>query len=66
MLNQLAVNLAMGWDHLGLKVPTARRVMVFQGENTLQQEQGRYLAQIRGLGITASPERGLFPDDGAP
>ena len=65
--NQFIVSLAMGWDFIGLKVPTARRVLVFQAENTLQQEQERYLAQIQGHGNNHyPPERGLFPDGGTP
>lgn len=55
VLNQLVVSLAMGWNFIGLEVPTARRILVFQAENTLQQEQERYLAQIRGMGITTTP-----------
>ena len=55
LLNQLAISLAMGWDFMGLTVPTARRVLVFQAENTLQQDQERYVAQIRGMGITTTP-----------
>jgi archaellum biogenesis ATPase FlaH len=55
LLNQLVLSLAMGWNFIGLKVPTAQRVLVFQAENTLQQDQERYIAQIRGMGITATP-----------
>jgi hypothetical protein len=55
LLNQLAISLAMGREFMGLKVPTARRVIVFQAENTLQQEQERYVAQIKGMGITTTP-----------
>jgi len=55
MLNQLVMCLSMGWDFIGLPVPTPRRILVFQAENTLQQEQERYVAQIKGMGITATP-----------
>jgi hypothetical protein len=55
LLNQFVLSLAMGWDFIGLKIPTPRRVLVFQAENTLQQDQERYIAQIRGMGITAIP-----------
>jgi archaellum biogenesis ATPase FlaH len=65
LLNQLVMCLAMGWDYIGLPVPTARRVLVFQAENTLQQEQERYLSQIKGLEITATPPNVCyFPMDG--
>ncbi|MGO8761381.1 MAG: AAA family ATPase [Desulfobaccales bacterium] len=62
LLNQLAICLAMGWDFIGLTVPTARRVLVFQAENTLQQEQERYVAQIKGMGLTTTaPNICYFP-----
>jgi archaellum biogenesis ATPase FlaH len=65
LLNQLAISLAMGWEFMGLTVPTARRVLVFQAENTLQQEQARYVAQIRGMGITTTPPNiCYFPMEG--
>jgi len=65
LLNQLAISLAMGREFIGLKVPTARRVIVFQAENTLQQEQERYVAQIKGMGITTTPPNiCYFPMEG--
>jgi archaellum biogenesis ATPase FlaH len=65
LLNQLVMCLAMGWDFIGLRVPTARRVIVFQAENTLQQEQERYVAQIKGMGIaTTPPNICYFPMEG--
>lgn len=65
LLNQLVMSLAMGWDFIGLKVPTARRVLIFQAENTLQQEQERYRFQIKGLEITTTPPNiCYFPMEG--
>ena len=65
LLNQLAISLAMGWDFMGLKVPTARRVLVFQAENTLQQDQERYISQIKGMEITTTPPNiRYFPMEG--
>jgi predicted ATP-dependent serine protease len=55
LLNQLSICLAMGWDFLDLKVPTARRVLIFQAENTLKAEQYRFRKMLEGLGITQMP-----------
>jgi RecA-family ATPase len=51
----LALHLAMGWDFLGLKIPTARRVVIFQAENTLKTEKDRFRRMLEGLGITQMP-----------
>jgi archaellum biogenesis ATPase FlaH len=65
VLNQLAVSLAMGWDFMGLKVQMPRRLLVFQAENTLQQDQERYISQIKGMGITTTPPNiCYFPMEG--
>lgn len=55
LLNQISILLAMGWDFLGLKVPTARRTLIFQAENTLKTEKDRFTRMLEGLGITQMP-----------
>ena len=61
----MVISLAMGWEFLGFKIPTARRILVFQAENTLQQDQERYLAQIKGMEITTTPPNiRYFPMEG--
>jgi hypothetical protein len=53
--DQIAIQLAMGWDFLGLRVPTSRRVLIFQAENTLKTEQQRFRCMLEGMGITQMP-----------
>jgi hypothetical protein len=60
ILNQISILLAMGWDFLGLRVPTSRRTLIFQAENTLKTEQKRFRRMLKGLGITQMPSNISF------
>ncbi len=60
LLNQIAISLAMGWDILGQRVPTARRTVIFQAENTLKTEQYRFRRMLEGLGIAQLPPNIAF------
>lgn len=57
-----AIHLAMGWPLWGMEIPTARRVLIFQFENTEAQEAYRLKKMLRGLEITNFPEHLSFSD----
>ena len=56
---ELALHLAMGWEWLDFEIPTARKVAVFQYENSDQMEQTRLKRMCHGLGIERLPKGGL-------
>ena len=57
---ELALHLAMGWEWLDFEIPTARKVAVFQYENSDQMEQTRLKRMCHGLGIERLP-KGIIP-----
>jgi DNA primase catalytic core len=59
---ELAIHLVMGWDLWGMEIPTARRVFIFQFENTEATESYRLKKMLYGLGITNFPDRLSFSD----
>ncbi|RJR35115.1 MAG: hypothetical protein C4576_25500 [Desulfobacteraceae bacterium] len=52
---ELSLHLLMGWDWLGFKVPMARKVGIFQFENSEVMEQTRLKRMCQGLGIEKLP-----------
>ncbi len=48
---ELSLHLIMGWEWLGFEIPTARKVAIFQYENSEQIEQTRLRRMCYGLGI---------------
>ena len=59
---ELAIHLAMGWPIWDMEIPTARRVFIFQFENTEAQEAYRLKKMLRGLEITNFPDNLSFSD----
>jgi hypothetical protein len=59
---QLGIHLAMGWELWGLEIPTARKVLIFQFENTEAQEACRLKNMLQGLEITNFPDNLSFSD----
>lgn len=55
--NELALHISLGWPFLGMEIPTARSVFIFQFENTLEAEQTRLRAMVKGLRLS----EGNFP-----
>ena len=53
---ELALHLVMGWEWLGFEIPTARKVSIFQFENTEYMEQTRLRRMCVGLEISALPK----------
>jgi len=56
---ELSLHLIMGWEWLGFPVLTARRIAVFQFENTEAMEQTRLRRMCEGLGISGLPRGSL-------
>lgn len=48
---ELAIHIALGWEWQGFTVPRARRVCIFQWENSERTEQKRLKKMMGGLGI---------------
>jgi hypothetical protein len=59
---EVGILLSMGWPVWELEIPTARRVFIFQFENTEAQEAYRLKKMLEGLGITDFPDRLCFSD----
>jgi DNA primase catalytic core len=59
---ELAIHLAMGWPLWDMEITTARRVLIFQFENTEAQEAYRLKRMLRGLEITTFPDNLSFSD----
>jgi hypothetical protein len=59
---ELAIHLVMGWDLWGMEIPTARRVFIFQFENTEGSEAYRLKKMLQGLEITDFPDNLLYSD----
>lgn len=57
---ELSLYLVMGWDWLGFRVPTSRRIAVFQYENTEAMEKTRLERMCQGLGIAQLPQNSLI------
>lgn len=55
-----AVSLVMEWEILGLEVPKARKVYIFQSENTLAQVKYRLKQIFEGLGVSNPPDHLFF------
>lgn len=53
---ELALHLVVGWDWLGFEISTARKVAIFQYENSEQIEQTRLRRMCYGLGIREIPK----------
>ncbi len=56
---ELGLHLTLGWEWLGFGISTARRIAVFQFENTEAMEQARLRRMCTGLGITSLPKGSL-------
>ena len=52
----------MGWDFLGFPIPTARKVLVFQFENTWRTEQVRLRRMLSGMSIVGMPDSLFYSD----
>jgi KaiC/GvpD/RAD55 family RecA-like ATPase len=52
---EIAIHLVMGWDWLSFKIPTSRKVLIMQYENSEKTEKIRLEHMMRGLGIKAFP-----------
>ncbi|MBW2306722.1 MAG: AAA family ATPase [Deltaproteobacteria bacterium] len=59
---ELAIHLVMGWEWLGLKLPTPRRVLIIQFENTASTEKYRLSRMMKGLQISELPDNLIFSD----
>ena len=57
---ELAVHLALGWDFLSWEIPTARRVLIIQLENSLRTEQVRLKRMLTGLEVSAPPQNLMY------
>ncbi|MGO9175651.1 MAG: AAA family ATPase [Desulfobaccales bacterium] len=62
MRMELAIHLVMGWELWGMEIPTARRVFIFQFENTEANEAYRLKRMLRGLEIANFPDNLSFSD----
>ncbi|MFZ5448166.1 MAG: AAA family ATPase [Thermodesulfobacteriota bacterium] len=60
---ELAIHLIMGWPLWGLEIPTARKILIIQFENTESTEQYRLKKMLYGLGITDFPADNLLFSD---
>ena len=56
---ELSIHLMMGWDWLGFHVPKARKVTVFQYENSEPMEKSRFMKMVRGLNIANVPQNSM-------
>ena len=54
---EISIRLSIGLDVFGIRTPHAQTILVFQAENTSQQEQFRTKRVMQGLGIEQLPER---------
>jgi 5S rRNA maturation endonuclease (ribonuclease M5) len=50
---ELALHLAMGWDWMGFHMPKARKIAIFQYENSEHTEKFRIERMLQGLGTTS-------------
>jgi RecA-family ATPase len=55
--NEISIRLAIGLDVFGIRTPTAQKVLIFQTENTMKQEQFRIRRIMEGLGVEQLPDR---------
>jgi RecA-family ATPase len=55
--NEISIRLAIGLDVFGIRTPTAQKILIFQTENTMQQEQFRTKRMMQGMGIEQLPDR---------
>jgi KaiC/GvpD/RAD55 family RecA-like ATPase len=60
--SEAAVHLVMGWELWGMEIPTARRVLIFQFENTEATEAYRLKKMLLGLEITDFPDNLFYSD----
>jgi len=60
MTLEWAVALIMEWEILGFEVPKARKVYIFQSENTLAQVKYRLKQIFDGLGVSNPPDHLFF------
>jgi hypothetical protein len=59
---ELTIHLVMGWQWLGLEIPSSKRVLVVQFENPQATEQYRLRKMLYGLQITNFPNKVMYAD----